>query len=196
MAQGEALMALQVYGDISRKGGHAHETIAISRLGASRIRQALGHGFDACRHAWNAHKHAILASQIQMAIEAGSLFLDIAADHQSKNAEPMKHQVENAKPLNLEQATPVLAVHPDDTNGVFAWCMDHLEPGWGGPERPDLRAMLTVAHRLGNMHRFSELMANPQDVDDPMLAAVAQACAATPAETQTWGTRLSELTSL
>ena len=196
MAQGEALMALQVYGDISRKGGHAHETIAISRLGASRIRQALGHGFDACRHAWNAHKHAILASQIQMAIEAGSLFLDIAADHQSEDAEPMKHQVENAKPLNLEQETPVLAVHPDDTNGVFDWCMDHLEPGWGGPERPDLRAMLTVAHRLGNMHRFSELMANPQDVDDPMLAAVAQACAATPAETQTWGTRLSELTSL
>ena len=74
--------------------------------------------------------------------------------------------------------------------------MDHLEPGWGGPERPDLRAMLTVAHRLGNMHRFSELMTNPQDVDDPMLAAVAQACAPTPAETQTWGNRLSELTSL
>mgnify|MGYP006058805455 FL=1 len=90
----------------------------------------------------------------------------------------------------------MLAVHPDDTKGVFDWCMDHLEPGWGGPERPDLRAMLTVAHRLGNMQRFSKLMANPQDVDDPMLAAVAQACATTLAETQTWGTRLSELTSL
>ena len=55
MARGEALMALQVYGDVSRKAGHAHETIAISRLGASRIRHALGLDFDAGRHAWNAH---------------------------------------------------------------------------------------------------------------------------------------------
>ena len=74
MAQGEALMALQVYGDISRTAGHAHETIAISRLGASRIRHGLGHLFDAGRHAWNAHKHAIMAVQHQMAIEAGSMF--------------------------------------------------------------------------------------------------------------------------
>ena len=75
MAQGEALMALQVYGDISRKAGHAHETIAISRLGASRIRQALGHLFDAGRHAWNAHKHAMLAAQTQMAVSYTHLTL-------------------------------------------------------------------------------------------------------------------------
>ena len=37
MAQGEALMALQVYGDISRTAGHAHETIAISRLASERV---------------------------------------------------------------------------------------------------------------------------------------------------------------
>ena len=126
MAQGEALMALQVYGDISRKAGHAHETIAISRLGASRIRQALGHAFDAGRHAWNAHKHAIMASQKQKAIEAGSQFLDLAIGHQEGDANPMHVQVENAKPLNLEDEPPVLEVHPDDIHGVFEWCYEHL----------------------------------------------------------------------
>ena len=194
MAQGEALMALQVYGDISRKAGHAHETIAISRLGASRIRQALGHLFDAGRHAWNAHKHAMLASQTQMAIEAGSLFLDLSIGHQSDAAEPMHAQVENARPLDLEDKHPVLMVHPDDINGVFEWCCDHLQPGWGGSERPDVRAMLTLAHRLDRMERFSSLMGQPETVEDPMLAAVAQACASTPDDTDAWGQRLSELT--
>jgi hypothetical protein len=194
MAQGEALMALQVYGDISRKAGHAHETIAISRLGASRIRQALGHLFDAGRHAWNAHKHAMLASQTQMAIEAGSLFLDLSIGHQSDSAEPMHVQVENAKPLDLEDEPPVLSVHPDDINGVFEWCCEHLHPGWGGSERPDVRAMLTLAHRLERMEHFADLMNEPEAVEDPMLAAVAQACASTTDETAVWGQRLSELT--
>ena len=196
LAQGEALMALQVYGDISRKGGHAHETIAISRLGASRIRHALGHDFDACRHAWNAHKHAILAVQIQMAIEAGSLFLDLACDHQSPSAEPMHQQVETAKPLDLNEERPVLTVHPDDIEGVFNWCMDHLGNGFSGQERPDVRAMLTLAHRMGCMDRFEALMNHPEQVDDPMLAAVAQACASSEEDTAAWGLRLAELTAL
>ena len=193
MAKGEALMALQVYGDISRKAGHAHETIAISRLGASRIRHALGHLFDAGRHAWNAHNHAMLAAQTQMAIEAGSLFLDLAIGHQKEDAEPMHVQVENARPLNLEEEPPVLKVHPDDVRGVFEWCCEHLQPGWGGPERPDVRAMLTLAHRLDRMDRFASMMSQPELVEDPMLAAVAQACASTSEETEAWGQRLSEL---
>jgi hypothetical protein len=196
LAQGEALMALQVYGDISRTGGHAHETVAISRLGASRIRHALGHLFDAGRHAWNAHKHAMLAGQTQMAIEAGTLFLDMSFEHQTHEAEPMHIQVEQAQPLDLEKAPPKLAVHPDDVQGVFDWCMDHMEPGYGGPERPDVRAMLTLAHRMGQMDRFQTLMANPKQVDDPMLAAVAQACASSENETDAWGQRLAVLTRL
>ena len=196
MAQGEALMALQVYGDISRKAGHAHETIAISRLGASRIRHALGHHFDAGRHAWNAHKHAMLASQVQMAIEAGSFFLDLAIDFQAEEAQPMHVQVEEARPLNLEDEPPVFAVHPSDIQGVFDWCIGHLEPGWGGPERPALRAMLTLAHRLGKMEHFDELMRQPEAVDDPMLAAVAQACSASSEDTDAWGQRLTELTMI
>ncbi len=196
MAQGEALMALQVYGDISRKAGHAHETIAISRLGASRIRNALGHHFDAGRHAWNAHKHAMIASQIQMAIEAGSLFLDLAIEFQSNDAPPMHVQVEEARPLNLEDDPPIFSVHPNDIQQVFDWCVEHLEPGWGGPERPALRAMLTLAHRLGRMEPFTDLMSQPEAVNDPMLAAVAQACSDSPEDTEAWGQRLAQLTML
>lgn len=194
MAQGEDLMALQVYGDISRTGGHAHETIAISRLGASRIRHRIGHLFDAARHAWNAHKHAMLAGQIQMSIEGGALFLDLASDHVHEDGSPMHEQVEHAKPVDLDEERPTLRVHPDDIDAVFEWCVGHLSDGYGGPERPDVRAMLTLAHKLGKMTVFRELLMNPGQVDDPMLAAVAQACTDSAELTEAWGRRLATLT--
>jgi hypothetical protein len=196
LAQGEALMALQVYGDISRKAGHAHETVAISRLGASRIRHAIGHDFDAGRHAWNAHKHAIMAGQSQMAIEAGSLFLDLSYEHQDENAKLMHVQVEEAQPVGVNEERPSLSVHPDDIAGVFAWCVEKLEPGYSGPDRPAVRAMLTLAHRMNRMEVFADLMSSPDLVDDPMLAAVAQACAPDDTTTAMWGKCLATLTVL
>jgi len=196
LACGEDLMALQVYGDISRTTGHAHETIAISRLGASRIRHRLGHAFDAARHAWNAHKHAMLAGQTQMAIEGGSLFLDLAIHARTEGALPMHEQVAAAQPVDLDGDRPQLQVNGDDLDAVFAWCVEHLASGFGGPERPDLRAMLTIAHQMDRMDAFDALMQQPDEVDDPMLAAVAQACAEDAASTERWGRRLAQLTLL
>ena len=198
LAQGENLMALQVYGDISRTGGHAHETVAISRLGASRIRYGIGHMFDAGRHAWNAHKHAILAHQHQMAIEGGSLFIELALDHIDDSAQPMSVQVENAKPVDVDEERPALAVQMSDVTGIFDWCIEHMEQGFSGPERPDVRAMLLIAHKINRMEVFSDLMASPDEVQDPMLAAVAQACCddTDEASRMAWASRLSALTLL
>jgi hypothetical protein len=56
--------------------------------------------------------------------------------------------------------------------------------------------MLALAHRMGRVGRFAELLEQPQVVDDPMLAAVAQACAPSPEQTEAWGKRLAELTML
>ena len=88
----------------------------------------------------------MLAAQVQMAIEAGCLFLDMACGVQSSEAEAMHLQVEQAKPFDLQEGKPEFSVHPDDVNGVFEWCMDHLEPGYGGPEHrlfgPCLRSLI------------------------------------------------------
>lgn len=56
--------------------------------------------------------------------------------------------------------------------------------------------MLTLAHRLERMEPFADLMAQPEAVNDPMLAAVAQACADSPENTEAWGQRLAQLTML
>ena len=196
LAQGEALMALQVYGDISRTGGHAHETIAISRMGASRIRASLGHMFDAGRHAWNAHKHAILGHQQQMAIEAGALFLELSLPYIDDSAPRMQDQVDNAVPRDAEQTAPILSVNIADVNGVFGWCFEHLGDGYGGIDRPDLRAMFSLAHRLDRVDHFEELIQQPDLVEDPMLAAVVQACCQNQELEEQWGTRLAQLTML
>ena len=147
MATNAPLMALHVYSEITRDGDHADETIAISRLGASRIRASLGHMFDAARHAWNAHAHAIKAFQTNMAIEAGTLFLELSLSNIDEDAERMMDQVKNAKPRKVEDEEPKLSVNPKDIDGVFNWCFENLPKTNSGEHRPDLRAMV-IAQKI------------------------------------------------
>ena len=81
--------------------------------------------FDATRHAWNAHSHAIKAYQTNMAIEAGTLFIELSLANISEDAERMQIQVDNAKPRKVEDPEPTLLVNPLDINGVFDWCFNN-----------------------------------------------------------------------
>ena len=199
MALGQNLMALQVYGDISRSGGHAHETIAISRLGASRIKASIGQMFDAARHAWNAHEHAIIAQQIGMALEAGSLFLELSLGNQKEGAERMAIQVDNAKPIDLDEEAPVLEVNPLDIEGVFNWCIDNLPEETLGEDRPDIRALISIAVKLDkipDVELFSKILDEPKSVEDPILAAICHAICLDENNKNKWSSRLAELTLL
>lgn len=196
LATGAPLMALHVYSEITRDGEHANETIAISRIGASRIRAELGHFFDAARHAWNAHLHAIKAMQIQMAIEAGTLFIELSLGSLDDNAERMQVQVANAKPRNVEDEKPELKVNPEDVNGVFDWCFDNLPENWSGEHRPDLRAMISIARNLDKLSMFDDLFDSPEKVEDPTLVAMIQVCSEDEEHVNKWGERLSLLTMI
>lgn len=193
-ACGEALMALSVYSDIPRNGNHAHETIALSRLGASRICASIGHKFDAVRHAWNAHAHALLANQIGMAIEGGALFLDFSSEAIDDSAEKMQIQIENARPRDAGEGPRELKVHPEDINEVFEWCFSHLPESHEGNDRPDLRAMVSLAHRLDKMQHFDSLMNNPDGIEDPILVAIVQNCLDDGELKSLWNVRLATLT--
>lgn len=193
MASGEDLMALQVYGDISRHENHAHETIAISRIGASRIHARYGRMFDAARNAWNGHAHAILANQVTMAIEAGSLFLDLSIDEQDENAVRFQQQVDDSKPRDVGDEVPELKVHHQDVEGVFNWCTEHLNRNLGGHDRPDLRAMIMMAHRLDRLNEYDWLLSQPAQVEDSMLVAVVLGCSLDDAQHLAWTERMQSL---
>ena len=194
MATGAPFMALAVYSDISRNSGHANETIAISRLGASRIRASIGHMFDAARHAWNAHAHAIKAQQINMAIEAGTLFIELSLDSISPDAELMKEQVKNAKPRSADESEPILKVNKKDIEDIFSWCHSMLPDSNSGEQRPDLRAMVSIAAKINKLDLFSELLENPDDIEDSMLVAIVQACIEDGELKSKWNQRLTVLT--
>ena len=193
-ACGEALMALTVYSDIPRNGNHAHETIALSRLGASRICASIGHNFDAVRHAWNAHAHALLANQVGMAIEGGALFLDFSSEAIDDSAERMQIQIENAKPRDAGEEAHKLKVHSEDINDVFEWCFSHLPESHAGDDRPDLRAMVSLAHRFDKMQHFDSLLNNPDGIEDPILVAIVQNCIDNAELKSLWNVRLATLT--
>jgi hypothetical protein len=193
-ACGEALMALTVYSDIPRNGNHAHETIALSRLGASRICASIGHNFDAVRHAWNAHAHALLANQVGMAIEGGALFLDFSSEAIDDSAERMQIQIENAKPRDAGEEAHELKVHSEDINDVFEWCFSHLPESHAGDDRPDLRALVSLAHRFDKMQHFDSLLNNPDGIEDPILVAIVENCIDDAELKSLWNVRLATLT--
>ena len=195
-ACGEPIMALTVYSEIPRHGNHADETVALSRLGASRISAALGHSFDSVRHAWNAHAFALKANQIGMAIEGGALFLDFASETIDDSAEKMHIQVEHVKPRDAGEELRELKVHPQDINDVFEWCCSHLPDDQSGSDRPDLRAMVSLAHRLGKMESFEELLQDPDGVEDSMLVAVIINCIEQEELKSIWNMRLATLTMI
>jgi hypothetical protein len=193
-ACGEALMALVVYSEIPRNGNHADETIALSRLGASRICASIGHNFDSVRHAWNAHAHALKANQIGMAIEGGALFLDFSSEAVDDSAERMQIQIEKASPRDAGEEPRELKVHPNDINDVFEWCFSHLPESHAGSDRPDLRALVSLAHRFDKMQHFETMMNDPDGVEDPILVAIVQNCIDDAELKSLWNVRLATLT--
>ena len=191
----EPMMALHVHGKISRNAGHANETIAISRIQAARIHLAFGHMFDAARCAFNAHAHAIIAKQIELAVESGAIFVEISSGFLSDEVEKFADQIMDAKPLSAGETAPVLQVHPDDVNGVLEWCIENTVEGYSGVERPDLRALVMLAKRLDRSELFSDLLKSPNDVEDAMLAAL---CASISEGEQAdlWTGRVTEIMTL
>ena len=121
--------------------------------------------------------------QVQMAIEAGSMFLDFAIGHQSADAQPMHVQVggsETASILRMNHQR--FQFTPMTSTGCSTGALDTSKRlGWS---RAPCRAMLTLAHRLGKDGALRNADGvNPKQVEDPMLAAVAQACSSTPEDT-------------
>ena len=168
----EPMMALHVHGEISRNAGHANETIAISRIQAARIHLAFGHIFDAARCAFNAHAHAMIAKQIELAVESGAIFVEISSGFISEEADKFADQVVESKPLSAGESAPILQVHPDDIYGVLEWCVENTHEGYSGEERPDLRALVMLAKRLNRAELFADLLSSPQEVEDALLAAL------------------------
>ena len=171
LAIGEELMALQVYGDIAREAGHAHETIAISRLNAARIHSRFDHTFDAIRLAWLSHAHSIMAGQVALALESGAVFLALGLENQDDSAEAMHVQVANSGPREPGVDAPEAKVNGEDLNGVFDWCMEHLGDDWSGENRPDLQAFFTIAHDMNRLDSFSNLLSSPEQVEDAILVS-------------------------
>jgi hypothetical protein len=65
-----------------------------------------------------------------------------------------------------------------------------------GADRPDLRAMVSLAHRFEKLDTFSEILNNPDSVEDPMLAAIVQSFIQDQHLKGLWDIRLATLTML
>lgn len=192
LALDEPLMALQVYGDISRKDGHADETIAISRMNAARILLAFDRIYEALRNSFIAHIHAIIAENIALAIESGAIFVEIALPHIEQDAARMKEQLANAKPRDAEEEEIKPAIHPEDMEGVLSWCVEKATIDIGGNQRGDLKALLILCERAKRLDFFNHTLQRSGEVEDVEFANLCYALT----ESEEWSTRISELAAL
>ena len=106
----------------------------------------------------------------------------------------MQIQIENAKPRDAGEEAHELKVHSEDINDVFEWCFSHLPESHAGDDRPDLRAMVSLAHRFDKMQHFDSLLNNPDGIEDPILVAIVQNCIDNAELKSLWNVRLATLT--
>ena len=69
-----------------------------------------------------------------------------------------------------------------------------LPESHSGEQRPDLRAMVSIAAKINKLELFSNLLENPDDVEDSMLVAIVQACISDDELKSKWNQRLTVLT--
>ena len=62
-----------------------------------------------------------------------------------------------------------------------------------GHDRPDLRAMIMMAHRLDRLNEFEWLIEEPNLVDDSMLVAVVLGCSLEDEQKVAWNERMKSL---
>ena len=164
------LMALQVYGEISKSAGHAAETLTLSRLGAARILASIGQLFPAIRNAWNASIHARNTGYLELQWQANTLFLGLAADNLSDTAAPMSEQVMEPGTRSYAEDGELPAILPADLEMVFDETVS-LESEFDGVERPDLRGLLLSAVALDRIDEIPWLDSGVQEIEDPVLVS-------------------------
>ncbi len=77
---------------------------------------------------------------------------------------------------------------------VLWWCFGNLPERHAGNDRPDLRAMVSLAHRFDKISHFDSLLKNPDGVEDPILVAIVQNCIEDTELKSLWNVRLATLT--
>ncbi len=192
LALDEPLMALQVYADISRKDGHADETIAISRMNPARILLVFGRISEALRNSFNAHNHAIIAKNTALAIESGAIFIEISLPYIKQDAIRMEELVATAKPRDANEEETEPTVHPEDMEGILSWCVERATNDIGGNERGDLKALLILCERAKRLDLFTGALQRPNEVEDVEFANLCHALT----EGEEWSVRIKQLAAL
>ncbi len=163
----EWMMALAMHSEISRHGPHLVETIALSRLAASRLQMHLQDHESAIRHSWVALHGLSDAGLPGLAVEAALIWLNLAMADVNEEAPRMQTLVEESTPRNVGEEF-VLNSHPEDVAFAFDVIADSWDGGVSGHDRPDLQLMLEASRVLGRMEFEAQLM-QTEDITDTRL---------------------------
>ncbi|PXF24088.1 MAG: hypothetical protein CXX72_00230 [Methanobacteriota archaeon] len=163
----EWMMGLAMHSEISRHGPHLEETVALSRLAASRLQMHLRDHESALRHSWVAVHGLSDAGLSGLAVEAALIWLNLALTEVDGDAPRMQTRVEESFPRKVGQQF-VLNSHPEDVAFAYDVVLDSWDGAGAGTDRVDLKLMLQASRVLG-MVDFEERLRLAVDISDEEL---------------------------
>jgi hypothetical protein len=163
----EWMMGLAMHSEISRHGPHLDETVALSRLAASRLQMHLQDHESALRHSWVAVHGLSDAGLSGLAVEAALIWLNLALTDVDGDAPRMQTRVDESSPRKVGQKF-VLNSHPEDVAFAYAVVVDSWDGAGAGTDRVDLKLMLQASRVLG-MVDFEERLKLTVDISDEEL---------------------------
>ena len=113
--------------------------------------------------------YGIKAGLIDLAVEAGAIFVEVAWPYQNESAEKMIKQTMDAKPKSAGDTEPSIEIHPEDAE-EFSSGVTQVLRDYGGKDRPDIRAMLMLSRTCNQAALFENLLKSPLLVEDLQLA--------------------------
>ena len=164
----EWMMALAMHSEISRHGPHLVETVALSRLAASRLQMHLHDHESALRHSWVALHGLLDAGLPGLAVEAALIWLNLALTDVDEDAPRMQTRVEESAPRTVGQEF-VLNSHPEDVAFAYDVVVDSWDGDASGPDRPDIQLMLEASRVLGGVELEERLMQTEDITDSELL---------------------------
>ena len=163
----EWMMGLAMHSEISRHGPHLDETVALSRLAASRLQMHLQDHESALRHSWVAVHGLSDAGLSGLAVEAALIWLNLALTDVDGDAPRMQTRVEESSPRRVGQQF-VLNSHPEDVAFAYDVVLDSWDGAGAGSDRVDLKLMLQASRVLG-MVDFEARLKLAVDINDEEL---------------------------
>ena len=171
--QGQTMMALVTFSDISSSAGYPNDVIGLSRLETGRIHAEMGDFESAMRHLWIAMKRLSGSELSAESLVCAMEWLDIALDDVDPSSPRIAELISEAKPRETRGETRISS-NPDDVKEAVEIILPILTRDLSGLSRDDLGIVIDAGEIIDEKSWIDGLKVRLSEIQDPRIIEVLQ----------------------